>query len=504
MLMDLLVLPITIQSPLRQNMKLLARSVVCACLLGRAVLAQSPVAVTVDPSSRGALIPDDYVGMSFGMKTLLPGKAGAHFFSPTNLPLLVLFQNLGVRHLRVGGTTVESPPAVPIPDKGDIDSFFGFVRAAHVHRVIYSLRLLETSRSQHYAQVDAALAEYIWDHYRPYLDCFAIGNEPDRRKVYAQDLMITNFESYLLKWRAFVAAITSAVPAATFAGPDAGSGNVSWTTRFAAAEKDTGILRVITEHFYVGGAGRGLTAQQGVESMLSPEWITANQRLYEKMAHRVLSDGLRYRFTEANDHYSGGIPGGSDTFAGALWALDFLHWWAAHEARGVEFHNTQWVANDVIRLDSNHELAPTPKAYGMRAFELGGEGAVESLTLSNPEALNLTAYAVRGAAGHTITIINKEYGPGSRAANLTLSIPGATRQASVMFLSVATGDPAAKTGVTLGGAEVNARVPWQGKWSSLPPGQPGIYHLRLPAVSAAIVRILAPPGAQAPANRDLK
>ena len=44
----------------------------------------------------GPEIPPNFVGLSFGMKALLPNRAGAHFFSPTNAPLITLFQNLGL------------------------------------------------------------------------------------------------------------------------------------------------------------------------------------------------------------------------------------------------------------------------------------------------------------------------------------------------------------------------------------------------------------------------
>jgi hypothetical protein len=446
--------------------------------------------VTIGLQAPGVAIPADFIGSSFGMKTLLPDKAGAHFFSATNAPLITLFQNLGIRHLRMGGTTVESPPTVAIPGNPDIDNLFAFAQAAQVKKVIYSLRLLETDAAQHYAETDAAIAKYIWTHYRPYLDCFALGNEPDRRAVYGQDLAITNFATYRSKWRQFATAITDAVPEATFAGPDAGSGNVYWTTHFAKAEKNSGILRVVTEHYYVGGAGRGMTAQQGIEAMLSSDWLTANQKLYNKMAAPVLADGLPYRFTEANDHYSGGVPGASDTFTGALWALDFLHWWAAHDASGVNFHNTQWVVNDVITPDANRRLMVNPKGYGLKAFDLGGHGSVEPIAIANPDGINLTAYAVRGAGEHFVTLINKGHGPGAREAQVTLAAPGAAKRAEVIFLTAPDGDAAAKAGMTLGGAAINADSPWRGKWKPLPAGH-GQYAVKVPAVSAAIVRIPA-------------
>ena len=114
------------------------------------------------------------------MRNVIPDKTGAHFFSPTNTALVTLFRNLGLRHLRVGGTSVESPPKTPIPGVNDIDSLFAFAQAAGVSKVIYSFRLLETNAEQHVAATNAVLARYIWDHYRPQLDCFAVGNEPDR------------------------------------------------------------------------------------------------------------------------------------------------------------------------------------------------------------------------------------------------------------------------------------------------------------------------------------
>jgi len=470
----------------------LALPVLLLVLTAGMAAAQSPVRLTLGTNAAGSAIPPNFIGLSFGSKTLLPNDAGGHFFSATNTPLITLFQNLAIQHLRLGGTTVESPPGTPIPKETDIDNLFAFVRAAHVKKVIYSLRLLETNATQHYAAADAAIAKYVREIYEPYLDCFAIGNEPDRRTVFDQDISITNFATYLSKWRQFAAGITSAVPKAAFAGPDAGSGNVYWTTHFAQAERDSGRVKVISEHFYVGGAGRGVSAPAGIEAILSPAWLAANQRLYERMAAPVLAEGLPYRFTEANDHYSGGIPGASDTVAGALWALDFLHWWAAHRTQGVDFHNTHWVANDVIALDATRGLRSNPKGYGLKAFDLGGHGNIEPLTLSNPDRLNVTAYAVRDAGAHLVTIINKEHGAGARAAEVAIEAPGAADRAEVIVLACPDGDAAAKSGVTLGGATIEADAPWRGSWSPLPARQPGQYGVKVAAVSAAVVKIPAP------------
>jgi len=454
-------------------------------------LAQSPVTLTIDARTSGAAIPADFTGLSFGMKTLSGNRAGAHLFSATNTPLITLFQNIGLTHLRVGGTTVESPPATPIPNETDIDNLFAFARAAGVKKIIYSFRLLETNATCQYAATNAALAQYIWSHYQTNLECFALGNEPDLTRVFKQDYVIRNFTSYLDKWKKFAAAITNAVPEAKFAGPDAGSGNITWTTRFAEAEKNSGIITVITEHYYAGGKGKGVAALQGIETMLSPGWLKDYQTLHKKMAVPVLSTGLPFRFTEANDHYSGGIPDASDTFAGALWALDFLHWWAAHDARGVDFHNTTWVASDVIAPDSDGRFKINPKGYGLKAFDLGSHGSVEPIVISNSNGVNLTAYAVRGDRSFFVTIINKEHGAGARAADVTIVSDGTTNDSAVIFLTAPGGNVTAKTGVTLGGASISNDGPWLGKWTPLAPDKAGRCVVKVASSSAAIVKIAA-------------
>ena len=70
-----------------------------------------------------------------------------------------------------------------------------------------------------------------------------------------------------------------------------------------------------------------------------------------------------------------------------------------------------------------------PKGYGLKAFDLGGHGSIEPVTISNPDGINLTAYAVRGASEHFVTLINKEHGAGAREANVTIAAPGAAERA---------------------------------------------------------------------------
>ncbi len=78
-----------------------------------------------------------------------------------------------------------------IPSTNEIDAFFRFVKAADL-KVIYSLRLANGDPFQ-----DASIAKYVWDNYRPYLICLAIGNEPNSYD--GLDCEITNSTSFIAK-----------------------------------------------------------------------------------------------------------------------------------------------------------------------------------------------------------------------------------------------------------------------------------------------------------------
>jgi len=203
----------------------------------------------------------------------------------------------------------------------------------------------------------------------------------------------------------------------------------------------------------------------------------------------MLRGGLRYRLTEAND-FTGGVTNASNAFASALWALDFMHWWAAHGANGVNFHNKRWIPTDTIIPGSSGRWVIYPRGYGIKAFDLGGHGCVEPLTMSNASGLNLTAYAVGSGSDLYVTVINKEHGDGARGAAVTIVPNGfSSGSAAAIFLTVPNGNVGATEGVTLGGAVITNNTPWQGQWMALTPFANGQGSVTVSAASAVVVRI---------------
>ncbi len=465
------------------RLKYLFPSLFCAIfLVSGAAFAQSPVALTIDTGSPGCVIPSDFSGLSIFTGTQRAGHRGAPgcLFSASNAQLITLFKNTGIHHLRLGATG--SASSDPNLDDEDIANLFAFARATDI-KVIYSL----------HGRDGLATARYVWNNYRPWLDCFAFDNEPDHRAEGGSGTEVGSYAGYINGWQDFARPIAKALPGAKFTGPDAAGRTLA--PRFADSEKNSGIITFITQHIYVGGNPKKhniTSAQQAIDNMLSRNWDTDNYPgLYRQVLAPIMKMGFPVRLTESDD-YTHGVTGASDAFASALWALDYLHWWAAHNARGVNFQNTEWIPTDTFHPDSEGNYQISPKAYGIKAFDLGSHGRVEPVAIANADGLDLTAYAVGDVTNLYVTIINKEHGPGARAATVAIHPKGfASDDIQTMYLTAPRGDLGATAGITLGGAPITNDAPWRGEWAALDPASGAPCILTVPAASAVIVKISA-------------
>lgn len=510
-----------------------------------------PVTVRVDHAQHGYAIPTDFIGLGFETASELPNhyEVSGYFFSPANRQLITLFQNIGVKEIRVGGGTVDgSGPGghcgTPPPTLADVSELFRFARAAKI-KVLYSLRLLnpDACRDPHLASDDARIAQYIWRRYRANLDYFAIGNEPDvgsfhsypghivDRNIYeaVPGVAGSAYPSYLAAWRKVAHAILRLVPQAKFAGPDTAvsatssytpnpATGMSWTDKFIQDEAKSGIVSEATQHHYVWGIPGDTTARTAMNDMLSSAWDDDTSigwqpadrggkarfhpypYVYSHILAPLVSRDVPYRMTEANDCLHG-VEGASNGYASALWALDYMHWWAAHHMAGVNFHNNPWIPTDTIVPNPN-PCAPSgcrdyhinPKGYGIKAFDLGGHGYVEPVTLSNPDKIDLTAYAVGAARNLYVTLINKTHDAASDTTDAAVTIrTGKIRAASVASIVLTDGSPgdAGLRTATIGGASIPNDGRWRGRWTPLPAERDGEIQVSVPATTAAVVRIQA-------------
>ena len=453
-----------------------------------------PVELLVNTTTKGDLIPEDFIGLSFETGSVRTNNAGVNgqFFNPNNKQSLCIFKQLGIKNLRIGGGSVDANQSVPT--NADIDALFGFAKTADI-KVIYSVRLLNGNVSE-----AVNTTKYIWDRYQDNLECFAIGNEPDWDSYHNQDPEITDYPTFLAKWKKFAAAIVVAIPEAKFTGPHTGSNypvtgakntyynGKSWTENFAADMKASGLITMISQHNYVGQDATNRNAQELIDNMLLSSWPSdLYPKLYNANLLPVVNLGYRYRLAESNS-YSGQVDGASNSFATALFSLDYLHWWAEHKCAGVNFHNKQWVKNAPIFMDVLGNFQVNPVGYGIMAFNLGGHGYVQPMTTTNPKQVNLTAYAVRNNLNVYVTLINKEHGLNARDAKVTIDMLGNVASATTTALNSSNKSVTAYD-ASLGGASIYNDKDWQGSWNTLTPDSNGKCTINVPAGSAVIVNI---------------
>jgi hypothetical protein len=450
--------------------------------------AQTVVSVVIDTQSPGATIPDDFSGLSFETETLLPDKAGSHYFSKTNSALADTVRNLGVKSLRVGGNTADRP-TLQFPDIKDADHLFAFAKATSAH-VIFTLRLRQGGPEE-----AAQIAKHLIQHYKSQLTCFAIGNEPN---VY-----LKSFRAYEAELKRYMQAFDkfSAGSAVRFCGPGTTPSKTEWARDFSDSFAHSDHIRYVTQHAYPGNSGRKvLDSASGISAMLSSAWAESYERFYDSFAMAAQANQLPFRIEETTSYFNGGAKDVSNTFASALWGLDYMHWWAAHSAAGINFHTGEHVAAGdentqcfyAVFLRSGNGYAIQPLGYAMKAFDVAGHGRVVPLHLqSGAHPINLTAYAVMSDTNNLyVTLINKEEGTDAKDATVLIAVPAEYKHLSLIRMEDRNGGITAKAGVTLGGVVIQENGVWNGAWQEQDTEpKDGTPRIIIPAGTAAIVRL---------------
>jgi len=441
--------------------------VFCAAGVVTAPGVAAPISISVGPAT-GPLISPDFSGLSYESSILLPNGDGNYTFWVGNRTLLGVYHTLGIRCIRLGGNSIDRI-GMQIT-KRDVDQFFAFARAANVN-VIFSLQLKNSN-----AMENVLLADYIYRNYRSNLKCFTVGNEPN---YYIKQL--ATYERDVLQ---YISAISMRDPGCVFCGPDAGHKDEIWAAQFANAFRGNSHIALIAHHRYQGGPQE--TGQKGRDYLLDPARQRDYEDCYRTWAAVAVRDGFPYRLTEENSFNGGGAEGASNTFASALWALDYMYWWASHGADGMNFHNTGSVYPVTVASANGYTVRPI--GYGVAAFGLADRGRLSQVVMRNPQDLNVTAYAVLSPDRTLyVTIINKEHGTGGRDAQVSLSVPGPTGRVDFMALRSPTDDSATQ-GITLGGSAIAGNGAWNGRWQSVM-RTGGTIRVNVPETSAMVVRI---------------
>jgi Malectin domain/Fibronectin type III domain len=450
-----------------------ASLVLLALSIGEAARAQSSVTVTLTPSNPGAAIPDDYIGLSYETNSI----NGGNYFFPTNQPLLQVFNSLGIKSLRFGGNSADNGT---LPSNADLDTMFGFAQAAGIP-VIYTLRLQTFNPS-----AAAATAGPLWAKYSSSITCFSIGSQPD--------LYAISFATFTSEASSYMSSVGAVAPGAKFCAPDVSRHNPGWTAQ-AANQFGPSKLVLVTSHPYPGGSGGSTSGAAARDILLGTGIFSEYMSQYNASVPTAFNDGLSLRLTETNSFVLGGAPDASNTFASALWGLDYMYWWTAQPdmIRGMNFHTGDNVSagppNYAVFLTTTGGYSMHPLGYGIKAFDLGGHGRVVQVAINNPANVDLTAYGVLASDNSLwVTVINKSHDASATTVDLTIQPGGSYNQASEWVLQAPNNDVSQTTGITLGGAEFNTDGTWNG--TSTPVAiSGGNVNLTMPPATAFVVQL---------------
>ena len=437
------------------------------------------VRINIDPDSVQRPIAQDFIG--FGYESSAVAREG--YFSPSNAHLVQLYRTLGPHGLvRIGGNVsdhtrfvpdgaaqVQSEKGTTVINQKVLQDFGDFLRATG-WKAMWGLNLGTGTKE---AAVEEALAVHraLGDR----LQSLEIGNEVDLLPRFK------SYDSYYQAYQEYKVAIRSLLPQAAFSGPDV-AGNTQWAVDFAASDGKE--IKLLTHHYYRTGARK---PDATIETLLAPDPAF---RAKLRILQRTRSEwGADFRINEVNSFYGGGKPGVSDTFASALWCLDFMFQVAAYGCEGVnletDINQMAWVSHySPIFRDASGQLIARPEYYGMLAFAVAGKGALVKLTASPTDA-NLTTYATRNSAGSLwVTAVNKDL---SRQVTLELVLPPGRSKAEAYRLTAPS--IGSRDQVTLARAQVSA----QGAWSPGPAEKivvsEAVASLQVPAASAVLVRL---------------
>jgi hypothetical protein len=456
----------------------------------QAVSSGLEVGVTLDPAQTLGVIPSDFMGLGYEISSVArPGLLSAQ-----NAVYVQLVRTLGTHGvIRVGGNTSDyasysatgQPLSTPEGKAGSVlnDAVLrdlGTFLDATGWQIIWGLNL--GSDMQENAIQEAKAVTAVADNH---LFAFEIGNEPDLFSRHeARRHTGYSYDAYLCEYRKYRDALRKAIPGIALAGPDA-AGATDWVVRFAIDEGKH--IKLLTHHYYREGQNPTST----IDKLLHTDPKLAP--ILAKLRAASESSGVPYRICETNSFSGGGKPGVSDTFAAALWVLDFMFTLASAGCAGVNMetgvNQLGFISSySAIGDDEQGHYWAASEYYGMLGFAQSGAGRIIGSTI-DAGGRNIKAHATQPAKNCIVlTLINKE--PSCDAIVVVDAGASASfRRGSIVRLSGPSLE--SKSGITLGGAGVSPGGLWRPTRIEEVSRTRRRLQIRLPAASSAIVTLHA-------------
>jgi hypothetical protein len=405
-----------------------------------------PATITVNAS--GKIIGgtnSHYIGLSFESGTLNSGK-----FDDIG-DLAQLLRNLGSSVMRFGGNSVDQSYTGI-----SATALAGLVRLARASgwTVLYSEDL------GHYnAAVVKADAKSVAAALGTHLSAIACGNEPDLYHENGLRPATYSEADYLKEATACLADIRAGAPNVPLEGADL-AGSPDWLAAYATRE--SGQLAWVGQHYYPMGCATkytGQTATQVDAKLLSRSLASAETSFFKAAAADAKTAKAPLRISETNSICGGGLAGVSDSYATALWVVDYLLTGAENGVDGFNFHgalNSECTGyTPLCQVGTADEYSAQPIYYGMLFTHLLGSGHLVPVTVHTRAMSDyVTAFALKPLTGGGLRLLVENLT--NSHTNITLTGVGKPSHASVLHLTGPSSGPTGTSGVRIQGASVAA------------------------------------------------
>ena len=457
-----------------------------------------PVAVSAEASEAGAPVPQSFLGLSFEVGSLsqLAAYAGEG-------DLVTLLRSLGPGVLRFGGVTADEQIAwrergTPRPawalgslEAGELGEL-GNVAAQSGWHVLLTLGFGHFEPEAAADEAAAAKATLGAS-----LEAIEIGNEPDsygRHGLRPEPWTPLQYEPQVTAYRSAIEALAPGIP---LAGPDTSGSSAyeQWGLSEAIYQRPA----LLTGHHYPLGCAE--QPPPSIARLLSQQTRVLEERSLRRYTFIAQETEVPFRLDETNTVSCGGVPGISDTFASALWAVSYLTQAMDMGVAGINLEGNPANCEGYTPI-----CAPTPEALAAGALRaqpewyalllaraLVGERPLHTTVSPVPaKRPNVEATTFEAADGALQFVLVDDDPPGERDVAMRLHVGGGFHGATIMRLTAPS--PQALSDVSLGGQTVAANGSWSAP-ASLPHAKNahGVITVNMRPSSAALVTV-APKG----------
>jgi len=451
-----------------------------------------PVSVSVDTGRPGASVPGRFLGLSFELSSL--GQIADYW---DRGDLVALLRSLGPGVLRFGGASADSRVAwtdALTPRPAWASSVLDLADLRRLRRLAArsDWRVLLTIGLAHYeprtAAREAAAARSVLGRW---LAGIEVGNEPDSYARHAFRPLPWSYAQYDAEVRSYRRAIASVAPGIALAGPGV-SGSAAFR-RWGPAEALQQRPALLTGHHYPLGCHA--VPRPSIQELLSARTRRGESGSLASYRSVSRASAIAFRIDETNSVSCGGRPGISNTFASALWAVDYIAEAMSAGASGINFQGnpancrgySPMCASSPERL-ARGALHAQPEWYALLLTRTLVGGRPLRTTITSPGWANVAVTTLLARGGGLQFVIVENDPPGAGGAALRLRVGGGLRRASVLALSAPS--PNARSGVELGGRAVGSHGSLPGALTQRQiSARGGVVALTVPPSSAALVTV---------------